>query len=240
MLDFTKICLRLMALACLLAVSACSQKKIFVVHYPPIEEPSSSYASFPQIPQQNPLIVIDPGHGGTDFGAEVSKKPILKEKNVNLITAKILEGYLKQMGYRTLMTRRDDVFISLDKRANIANSNESDLFVSVHYNSAPSSKADGIEIYYFRNDSNKERVQASKELGDCILKYVIDETKARSRGVKHGNLAVVRKTTMPAVLVEGGFLTNEQELAKIRDPAYIKTLAWGIAQGIRDYLENQS
>lgn len=246
MSKFTLFFCRSLALICLLVASSCSQKKVFVVHYPLMEEPYTPYTPPYASPIsrtgeiKNPLIVIDAGHGGKDLGAEVSKKPVLKEKNLNLMTAKLLESYLRQMGFRTLMTRRDDAFVSLDKRASLANSSQSDLFVSVHYNSAPSNKAEGIEIYYFKNDNNKERVQKSKGLGELILKNIIKETDAKSRGVKHGNLAVVRKTTMPAVLVEGGFLTNEQELAKIRDPSYIKTLAWGIAQGIRDFLQNRT
>lgn len=233
--------LRALALACLLALSSCSQK-VFVVHHPEIETPADLIADTIQPPaasrqQLSQLIVIDPGHGGKDLGAEVVKKPTLTEKNLNLMTAKILEGYLRQMGYRTLLTRRDDLFVSLDKRSSFANTLGSDLFVSVHYNSAPSPKAEGIEVFYYRNDASKDRAIASKELAENVLEHVIASTGAKSRGVKHGNLAVVRKTTMPAVLVEGGFLTNDKELAKIRDPAYIKSLAWGIAQGIQAYLK---
>lgn len=65
---------------------------------------------------------------------------------------------------------------------------------------------------------------------------MIKITDAKSRGVKHGDLAVVRETNMPAVLVEGGFLSNEVELQKLKNAAYIKKVAWGIAQGIQDYL----
>ena len=67
---------------------------------------------------------------------------------------------------------------------------------------------------------------------------MISHTQAQSRGVKHGNLAVIRETMMPAVLIEGGFLTNEEEVHKIKSAEYLKKLALGIAQGIRDYLKN--
>ncbi|MBA3238145.1 MAG: N-acetylmuramoyl-L-alanine amidase [Parachlamydiaceae bacterium] len=190
-------------------------------------------------PKEKKLIVIDPGHGGKDFGTEAPVKPSFKEKNLNLVTARLLKGYLDQMGYRTLLTRNEDFFVPLDKRASFANIRNSDLFVSIHYNSAPSVNAEGIEVFYFRTDNDLMRASASKSLADSVLKYLLDATDAKSRGVKHGNLAVVRKTTMPAILVESGFLTNEKELLKLKDPAYIKSIAWGIAQGIQAYLNSE-
>lgn len=227
---------------CGLFLSSCAQK-VFIVHHPdPIFQDSEliTNADVPALygnQQMNlsKLIVIDAGHGGKDRGAEASSKPPLREKNLNLITARLLESYLQQLGYRTLMTRSEDYFVSLDKRASFANSVGADLFVSVHYNSAPSLKADGIEVFYYRSEINKSRSLASNELADSILKSVILSTKAKSRGVKHGNLAVLRKTLMPAALVEGGFITNPQELAKLRDPNHLKLISWGIAQGIHAY-----
>ncbi|MGZ3632946.1 MAG: N-acetylmuramoyl-L-alanine amidase family protein [Parachlamydiaceae bacterium] len=234
-----KLSCRLFALLALLFfVSGCSQK-VYVVHYPSSKEPPLMKAkekpvySAPIYESHMPLIIIDPGHGGKDFGTEARAKPPFKEKNLNLMTAKLLEGYLQQMGYRTLLTRSQDLFVSLDRRATIANQYQADLFVSVHYNSAPSTQAHGIEVFYYEGD--RERTSASKQFAETVLKSVINSTEARSRGVKHGNLAVLRKTTMPAILVEGGFITNEKELAKLKDPSYIKTLAWGIAQGIQGY-----
>ncbi len=186
-------------------------------------------------PRVGPLIVIDPGHGGKDFGTEAPTATIFKEKNLNLITAKILDGYLKQLGFRTILTRTNDTFVSLDARANLANESHADLFLSVHYNSAPSSHAEGIEIFFYRTDLDKERAASSKKLADFVLKHVIDLTEAKSRGVKHGDLAVIRKTKMPAILIEGGFMTNRQELAKLGDPTYIKSIAWGVAKAVQVY-----
>lgn len=232
-----------------IVLSSCSQK-VFVLHHPDsvFQHPTGNvaianpqvfvnqFAVNPQPAERRKLIVIDPGHGGKDFGAEASSRPALKEKNLNLVTARFLEGYLQQMGYQTVMTRTDDYFVTLDKRASFANGMRADLFVSVHFNSAPNTKASGIEVFFYRSDSNKERSFASNRLAGSILKFVLPNTQAKSRGVKHGNLAVIRKTAMPAALVEGGFITNEQELAKLRDPNYLKALAWGIAQGIQAYL----
>ena len=142
------------------------------------------------------------------------------------------------MGYQTAMTRKDDTFVSLDGRAQFANGLKPVLFVSIHFNSAPAVKAEGVEVFYYRSDQNKERSAISKLLAENILNKIISNTDAKSRGVKHGNLAVIRKTTMPAVLVEGGFLTNETEYQKLKDVSYIRRLMWGIAQGIQTFTNN--
>lgn len=183
-----------------------------------------------------PVIIIDAGHGGNDFGTFSVATPKYKEKLLNLTTASMLREYLKKLGYKTLMTRFDDRFISLDERAQFANTNKATLFVSVHYNSAPNKEAEGIEVFYYRSDKDKARSTDSKLLAHAVNKHIITHTDAKSRGVKHGNLAVIRETTMPAILVEGGFLTNANELNKIKDTSYQKRIAWGIAQGIHEYL----
>lgn len=193
----------------------------------------------PSIILKKSLIIIDPGHGGHDVGTQSVSKPRYQEKSLNLVTAKFVESYLIQLGYRVIMTRKDDTFVSLDKRAQLANKNKPTLFVSIHYNSAPSAEAKGVEVFYFQSNDNKnkQRVAKSKRLAQLILKNVIAQTKAPSRGVKHGNYAVIRETNMPAVLIEGGFLTNEAELQQLKDPTYLKKLAWGIVKGIEDYLK---
>lgn len=206
--------------------------------YVPYSPPPQIIETAPRI--EKPLIVLDPGHGGEDFGTTSTKPPKYHEKNLNLTTSHMLRNILKEQGFEVLMTRKDDVFVTLSGRAEFANQRKPLLFVSVHYNSAPSEKAEGIEVFYYNTDKDKSRSEASKLLASSILDRVITNTKAKSRGVKHGNLAVIRETTMPAVLIEGGFLTNEGETQKLKDPSYIKSLAWGIAQGIQDYLKLQN
>lgn len=186
------------------------------------------------------LIVIDPGHGGSDTGTQSISKPRYKEKSFNLVTAKLVRTYLTQLGYRVEMTREKDKFISLEKRSQFANEKKPSLFVSIHYNSAPSAKAQGVEIFHFQDWQNKQRSNASKKLAQVVLKSILKQTNADSRGVKNGNYAVIRETKMPAILVEGGFLSNEDELKKLKDPAYLKKMAWGIAKGISNYLNSES
>jgi N-acetylmuramoyl-L-alanine amidase len=180
-----------------------------------------------------PLIVIDAGHGGTDEGAKVNT---FMEKKIALTTALLTKKHLEELGYRVIMTRSRDVFLPLPRRVSIANKTKGSLFVSVHFNSSPSVEAQGIEIFYY---DSKElwRTRASKRLAGCILNDVLGQTEAISRGIKQGNFHVIRETDMPAVLVEGGFITNREERAKLRDRAYLDRLAVGIAQGIDKYMK---
>lgn len=184
------------------------------------------------------FIVIDPGHGGHDVGTQSISKPRYQEKSFNLVTAQFVKSYLQQMGYRVLMTREEDKFVSLEKRAKIANEQKPTLFVSIHYNSAPSTEAQGIEVFYYQSQENKVRSNESKKLAQSILKNMVKLTSAKSRGTKHGNFAVIRETKMPAILIEGGFLTNEKELEKLKEPDYLKKMAKGIVDGIHEYLKS--
>lgn len=188
---------------------------------------------------RGPVIVVDAGHGGKDLGTN-SKSPHYEEKELTLDTAFLVEHYLQKMGYRTVLTRSEDVFIPLAKRAAIANDLGSKVFVSVHYNSAPSAEAHGIEVFYYNSEKKRERSRESQDLADSVLDEVIRITRAKSRGVKHGDLHVVRETKMPAVLIEGGFLTNSRERQKIFEARYRQQLAWGVAKGIDDYLKEKS
>lgn len=190
----------------------------------------------PVKPAKKTVIMIDPGHGGADFGTHSITPPRYQEKYLNLATSYMVQDFLHQFGYKTTMTRHKDIFISLEDRAKMANAENPTLFVSVHYNAAPSTQADGVEVYYYRSKEDKERSASSKQLADMVLSKIIFKTGAKSRGVKHGDFAVIRETNMTAILVEGGFLTNEGEMENLKDPMYLKKVAWGIAEGIHQYL----
>jgi N-acetylmuramoyl-L-alanine amidase len=206
-------------------------------HAPSYTNTQNSYVDNVKRERLRQVIVIDAGHGGDDFGTHTLTKPRHEEKNLTLVTAHMVNSYLKRLGYQTIMTRHDDIFIPLKNRANIANFYNANLFVSVHYNSAPNKKAHGIEVFYYNDKNNNKRKEESKKLAGFVLDNVIDLTKAKNRGVKQENFAVIRETKMPAVLIESGFLSNEEESAKIRDPAYVKRIAQGVAKGVHDYLK---
>ncbi len=186
------------------------------------------------VPQHaKPLIILDAGHGGTDEGAKIH---YFMEKRLTLMTTLLLRKYLNEMGYRVIMTRSKDVFIPLHRRVSIANKTHAVLFVSIHYNSSPSPDAHGIEIFY-HGGSEYKRAQQSRQLGQSILSELISQTHALSRGVKNGNFHVIRETSMPAVLVEGGFMTNIEERSNLRDKKYLDKIAKGVALGIDKYLK---
>lgn len=228
----------------LLLISSCSPSRpaYQYVEQPVAYQEEIAYVPKPVVPPRvkPKLIVIDPGHGGEDAGTKSLVKPFYQEKFLTLATSRLLGDYLRQMGYEIRMTRNEDIFIPLSDRAVKANQIDPALFVSVHYNSAPSTEANGIEVFYYQSDDNVKRTQSSKELAALVLDSVINTTQAKSRGVKKGNFAVIRETKMPAVLVEGGFLTNQDEMNLIKDPTYLKKLAWGMAKGIDKYLKKSN
>lgn len=202
---------------------------------PPSHGVEGSYEAScdPAVNPIKPLIILDAGHGGHDEGARVNA---FMEKKLTLATALMVKKHLEEMSYRVIMTRGHDVYLPLQRRVAIANRTRGSLFVSVHFNSSPSVEAKGVEIFYF--DSREQwRTRASRRLANCILYRIIDQTEANSRGVKQGNFHVIRETDMPAVLVEGGFMTNREERGNLRDRAYLDRLAIGIAQGIDRYMK---
>lgn len=180
-----------------------------------------------------PIIILDPGHGGTDEGAKVNA---FKEKKITLLTTLLTKKHLEELGYRVLLTRGHDTYVSLQRRVDIANKSRAVLFVSIHFNASLSQEAEGIEIFYYPT-SDSQRVQSSRKLASYILYHVIDTTEAVSRGVKKGNFHVIRETSMPAVLVEGGFVTHQGERRKLKDRAYLDRLASGIAKGVDRYVK---
>ncbi len=187
-------------------------------------------------PPLPPVVIIDAGHGGKDRGAHSDKNPRYEEKRLTLQTAKLVGHYLTKMGHPNTLTRYTDEFIGLKERAHLADYSGALVFVSVHYNSAPAKEAHGIEVFYYESKSDHARSKLSKELSQDVLSAMIHSTQAKSRGVKHGNLAVIRETHIPAILVEAGFLTHQGEREKIHTENYRHSIARGIAKGIDRYL----
>lgn len=186
--------------------------------------------------KKNITVVIDPGHGGKDSGAIAEDKTT--EKALNLRVAPRVESMLRERGYNVIMTRTTDEFIALSERAAIANRNNADIFVSIHFNSAGSASPYGIEVLY----ASENDVELKKDAGDQtllareVLNAVLKETGANSRGIKNRpELAVLRRTNMTACLIEGGFMSNPDELEKLKSDSYLDKLATGIVKGIENY-----
>ena len=171
----------------------------------------------------SPTVVIDAGHGGYDRGGIPGQS--VSEKDMTLDVARRLKGILEANGYRVVMTRDSDVFVPLGTRCSIANSNRNAIFVSVHFNSATRGGASGIETYFYSRDS--------LALASAIHHYVVGGAPSPSRGVRRRGYYVLRKTSIPAVLVECGFLTNPTEAGYAQNASYRQKLAEEIAAGVR-------
>lgn len=186
--------------------------------------------------QTAPLIVLDAGHGGLDLGAK-SRKPFCEEKRVALRLAQLAKKNLSEMGYRVLLTRTTDVFLPLARRVDIAHQSRCSLFVSLHFNSSPNKEAHGIEIFYHEKEEEAKISAASKQLASILLDGIVKKTEAKSRGVKKGNFFVIRESKVPAVLIEGGFISNPYERNLLTKKEYIEKLAKGISDGVDQYIK---
>ena len=177
-----------------------------------------------QAPRQSTTVVIDAGHGGFDRGGIPRQR--VPESMMNLDVAQRLKAILQASGYRVVMTRDSDVFIPLGTRVAIANSYRDAIFVCIHFNATPRSGASGIETYFYSSQS--------LPLASAIHYYVAGGAPSANRGVRRRGFFVLRRTTIPSVLVECGFLTNPTEAAYAQNSAYRQKLAMEIAHGIQN------
>ena len=173
-------------------------------------------------------VFIDPGHGGYDNGAVQNG---VLEDEINLQISQKIEAKLKAKGVQVKMSRYDDTYLSLTQRSRMANNWGSDIFVSIHQNSATSSSANGIETYYYSSR------QDSRELATEIQNDLIKATNAVNRGVKTANYSVIQTARMSSNLVECGFISNPTEAKNLSSSSYQDKVAEGIVNGIMEYLQ---
>ncbi len=196
-------------------------------------------------------VVLDPGHGGHDRGAVCRYG---YEKNFALDVARQLRSLLQAKGLRVIMTREGDYFVPLEVRARIANAARNSVFVSIHFNATNDDpNATGFEIFSFTPrgapstsddwvTSTSLSVQAgssvdaqSMALSACIYHSLLGHIPEFDRGIKRARFAVLRLTKVPAVLVEGGFLTERGESQLIAKKDWRGKLAHAISVGIENY-----
>lgn len=221
-------------------------------------------------------VVIDAGHGGHDPGTHGKK---LKEKDLTLKIALKVGGYIEQLlpDVKVIYTRKTDVFIPLDERAEIANKNNADVFISIHVNASPNPSVYGTETWTMGVDKSSRNLEVAKRENAVILldenyqeryegfdpnkpeSIILFELMAsasatssldlaakveeqfktrvgrRSLGVKQGPFWVLWKTTMPSVLIEVGYLSNEKEERDLGDPTIQDYIASGIFRAFRAY-----
>ena len=174
---------------------------------------------------KNKIICIDPGHGGRDPGA-ISKHNDY-EKKFTLDVSKRLKLLLEKQGAHVIMVRSSDSNPSLQKRVNTANRNGSNLFISIHFNYFMSAKTKGTETYYYK--------YKDKRLAKLLQKELVLALKLDNRGIKRSPLYVLKHSKMPSALVEPLFITNSQELKKLKQPAFRQQIANALYRGIYNY-----
>lgn len=212
-------------------------------------------AAAPSTAAALPFVAIDPGHGGADTGAvgelppgavtglparvDATGAPTIMEKDVNLDIALRLDGYLRARGARTLLTRTVDLAggdrpyagegADLRTRTDIANEAGAELFVSVH-NNALSRTASGTETYHFYYSSASARLMA-----EDVQRELVAALGLPDRGVQSAGFYVLRHTVMPAILVEGAFLSNPREALLLADPAVRQRIAEAVGRGVERF-----
>jgi N-acetylmuramoyl-L-alanine amidase len=190
--------------------------------------------------KQSPLkykVVVDPGHGGVDVGAKYGE---LFEKDLNLKITNYMVDNLRYNGCRVIFTRNKDVELDkletkdLTKRADLANNENADAFVSVHINSNTSNEFKGVSTYYYDEIDNQQNNKS--KLANAIQKELIKSGTWADMGIHGGDLAVLRLTKMPSVLVECGFITNDLDRDRLSSDDTLVGFGLNISNGIMKYL----
>lgn len=199
------------------------------------------------------LVVLDPGHGGSDRGAPIPGSA-LGEKHLTLELARNVRDILARYQVRVVLTREDDSQVSLEERLRTAAAWKADLFVSLHFNSAAGAAASGVETYFLapagfqstaatsagKNDgivhSGNRHDAANMVLGYSIQRALLKHIRADDRGVRRARFVTLRDAPCSAALVEGGFLSNPAERKKLLTRSYRDDIARGVSEGIMAYL----
>ncbi len=202
----------------------------------------------PKARSQVKIVALDPGHGGKQPGAVSGK---MQEKTYVLLIAQEVKRILENNGIKVVMTRSSDKYMGLSERPAYASKQNANLFVSIHLNSAASSKANGVEVFTTtpsgarstNPDRSGSRARTAGNAYDAynsllayhIQKELVDQTRMTDRGVRRDRLAVLINTKMPAVLVEAGFISNKSDQKKLLSTSERKKIANAIAEGILNY-----
>jgi N-acetylmuramoyl-L-alanine amidase len=194
---------------------------------PPSPSPTSP-TSFPTVPNSRIVVMVDPGHGGKDPGAVGIGG--LREKDVILPIAQEVAALLEKQGVQAVLTRNSDYFVDLAPRVTMAERVNANLFVSIHANAISLSRPDvnGLETYYF---------SSGQRLAQTIHNNILQTVPVQNRGVRRARFYVLRKTSMPAVLVEVGFVTGREDSVKLNNPTHRSQVAQAIARGILQYIQ---
>jgi N-acetylmuramoyl-L-alanine amidase len=208
-----------------------------------------SKATQPQPPKPFAVVVLDPGHGGQDSGAMCGG---VMEKDLTLDVARRVDRLLDTRGIATLMTRVGDSYVSLADRAAFGNRANDSIFISIHFNEDNKPVASGVETYYathqvgtsstlaswlpfFSRPASASSRPESQSLASFIQEALVARTRSIDRGTQAKQFFVIANVTSPSVLIEGGFITNKDELSKLASEDYRDQLAAAIADGVVRY-----
>lgn len=183
----------------------------------------------PTLPSGRFTVVLDPGHGGRDPGA-VGINGLQEKQVVNDITPRVAE-ILRQQGANVVLTRNSDIEVDLAPRVQLAERANASIFVSIHANAISLSRPDvnGLETFYASD--------AGRRLADTVHAVVLREMGMRDRRVRSARFYVIRRTSMPAILIETGFVTGEEDAPNLANPAWRERMAQAIAKGILMHLQ---
>ena len=195
-----------------------------------LKKTAYDHLQFPSVKQNKFLVVIDPGHGGSDPGAIGIGG--IRETDVVLEVSKLVKKLLSDKGVKVRLTRKNEVELDLPPRVSFANKTDADVFVSIHANASRGKRRDinGLETFYYRGWRGR---LLAKRIQKQILRV---SPGSPDRGVKQGRFYVIKNTKMPAVLVEIGFLTGRLDARRLEKPAHRKRIAYAISKGILEYL----
>ncbi len=184
--------------------------------------------NLPRVPNGRAVVVIDPGHGGPDPGA-VGRGGI-REKDIVLDIGIQVANLLSKQGIQAVLTRQDDIDLDLEPRVALAEQVNATLFVSIHANAIDMSRPDisGLETYYY---------DSGLELAQYIHASVLEATGIPDRRVRSARFYVLRRTSMPSVLVETGFVTGADDAERLANPSYRSQMAAAITRGILQYMQ---
>ncbi|MBD2439194.1 N-acetylmuramoyl-L-alanine amidase [Nostoc sp. FACHB-110] len=182
------------------------------------------------VPRGKLLVVIDPGHGGKDSGAPGLGG--LLEKDVVLPIGKRIAAILERNGVQAVLTRDADFFVELQGRVDIAERVNATVFVSVHANSVDSRPdVNGLEVYYY---------DSGYDLAEVVRKTILEDIGTiKDRGTRKARFYVLRKSSMPSILVETGYMTGREDNPRLGSPEYQNRMAEAIARGILKYLHQR-
>lgn len=197
----------------------------------------SENAEVNALPANCKSIIVDAGHGGWDPG-KVSGE--LEEKEINLKISEKLSAYLEQGGCIVTRTRTDDTALGSSKRAdlkervNLSSDNDADMLISIHQNYFPKASVKGAQVFYY------SKSEESKRLAEYIQQRLKELDGTNTRVAKaNGEYYILKKSEIPAVIVECGFLSNPDEKNKLTDDNYQAAVAWAVYLGVTDYYGSQ-